>query len=223
MPGSAAARAGGEPFGAPRIARRRPASSAEREWSARPWRVGPARRPGGAPDPHTTKRGGTDSLSAMTVAFFSGKRRRAAATLGAVSAGLLVLSGCDKPTPLATITVGTESVNSEATCYNDGKALPESKVQECLNKTTGKTVKVALDDKIRFGVDTTIAENGWTLFLSGQRAEEEPYKKTYRTIQAGAFFSSQTGQPVKEVNLSIVETKGSKVLGIWHFTLEKKS
>ncbi|MCM2391842.1 DUF2771 domain-containing protein [Streptomyces albipurpureus] len=159
----------------------------------------------------------------MTVAFFSGKRRRAAATLGAVSAGLLVLSGCDKPTPLATITVGTESVNSEATCYNDGKALAESKAQECISKTTGKTIKVDLDDQIRFGVDTTIAENGWMLYLGGQRAEEEPFKKTYRSIQAGAFFASQTGQPVKKVNVSIVETKGSKQLGVWHFTLEKKS
>ncbi|MEU0986331.1 MULTISPECIES: DUF2771 domain-containing protein [unclassified Streptomyces] len=158
----------------------------------------------------------------MTVAFFSGKRRRAAATIGAVSAGLLVLSACDKPTPLATITVGTDSVNSEAACYNDGKALAESKVQGCLSKSSGKTVKVALDDKIRFGVDTEIAENGWVLFLGGQRAEEEPYKNTYRTIPASAFFASQTGEPVNKVNVSIMEQKGKKVLGIWHFTLEKK-
>ncbi|HBF81590.1 MAG TPA: DUF2771 domain-containing protein, partial [Streptomyces sp.] len=42
----------------------------------------------------------------MTVAFFSGKGRRIGVALGAVSAGLLVLSACDKPTPLATVTVG---------------------------------------------------------------------------------------------------------------------
>ncbi|MFI1868827.1 DUF2771 domain-containing protein [Streptomyces jumonjinensis] len=158
----------------------------------------------------------------MTVAFFSGKRRRAAATIGAVSAGLLVLSACEKPTPLATVTVGSESVNSEAACYNDGKPIKESLVQDCLNKDSGKTVKVALDDKIRFGVDPEIAEHGWTLFIGGQPAEQEPYKKTYRSIPASAFFTSQTGETASKTNISIVETDGKKLIGIWLFTLEKK-
>ncbi|MER7047400.1 MULTISPECIES: DUF2771 domain-containing protein [Streptomyces] len=158
----------------------------------------------------------------MTVAFFSGKRRRAAATIGAVSAGLLVLSACEKPTPLATVTVGSESVNSEAACYNDGKPIKESLVQDCLNKDSGKTVKVALDDKIRFGVDPEIAENGWTLFIGGQPAEQEPYKKTYRSIPASAFFTSQTGETASKTKISIVETDGKKLIGIWLFTLEKK-
>ena len=59
----------------------------------------------------------------MTVPFFSGKSRRIGVALGAVSAGLLVLSACDKPTPLATVTVGDNSVHTEASCYNDGNAL----------------------------------------------------------------------------------------------------
>ncbi|ANW18915.1 hypothetical protein [Streptomyces clavuligerus] len=158
----------------------------------------------------------------MTVAFFSGKRRRTAATIGAVSAALLTLSACEKPTPLATVTVGTESVNSEAACYNDGKAIKESLIQDCLNEKAGKTVKVALDDKIRFGVDPEIAENGWTLFIGGQPAEQEPYTKTYRSIPASAFFTSQTGQAPDKTKVSIVETSGKKLIGIWTFTLEKK-
>ncbi|MFE0201307.1 DUF2771 domain-containing protein, partial [[Kitasatospora] papulosa] len=89
----------------------------------------------------------------MTVAFLSGKRRRAAAALGAVSAGLLVLSACDKPTPLATVTVGTTSVHTEAACYNDGRAIKESQIQDCLNEKAEKSITVAPDDKIRFGVD----------------------------------------------------------------------
>ncbi|MER5769854.1 DUF2771 domain-containing protein [Streptomyces sp. NPDC001985] len=159
----------------------------------------------------------------MTVAIFSGRRRRAAATIGAVSAGLLVLSACEKPTPLATVTVGPESVHSEAACYNDGKAIKESLVEECLNKT-GKTIKVAMEDRIHFGVDPSVAENGWTLFIGGQQAEQEPFKKTYRTISASSFFTSQTGEAPSKTNISIVETKtdSKKLLGIWQFTLEKK-
>ncbi len=160
----------------------------------------------------------------MTVAFFSGRRRRAAAAVGAVSAGLLVLSACDKPTPLATVTVGTDSVHTEAACYNDGKAIKESLIQGCLNdKKSGKTIKVSMDDKVRFGVDPEIADHGWTLFIGGQQAEQEPYKNSYRTIPGSAFFTSQTGETTDKAQVSIVETNGKKLTGIWHFTLEKSS
>ncbi|MFD7322010.1 DUF2771 domain-containing protein [Streptomyces sp. NPDC059875] len=157
----------------------------------------------------------------MTVAFFTGSRRRAAVALGAVSAGLLVLSACDKPTPLATLTVGTDSVHSEAACYNDGDAIKESQIQQCLNKKAEKTITVSADDKIRFGVDPEIADNGWTIFLGGQQAEPEPYKKTYRTIPASAFFASQTGETTDKTQVTIVETDGKKLTGIWHFELKK--
>ncbi|MYQ78399.1 MULTISPECIES: hypothetical protein [unclassified Streptomyces] len=158
----------------------------------------------------------------MTVAFFSGKGRRIGVALGAVSAGLLVLSACDKPTPLATVTVGDNSVSSEAACYNDGKALENSEAQKCLNKKAEKSIKVSMTDTVHFGVDPDIADNGWTLFLDGQRGEPEPSKKTYRSINGSAFFSTQTeGAAPKSSQVSIVETKGAKVIGIWHFQLEK--
>ncbi|MEU2156492.1 DUF2771 domain-containing protein [Streptomyces sp. NPDC019396] len=158
----------------------------------------------------------------MTVAFSSGKRRRAVAALGAVSAGLLVLSACDKPTPLATVTVGSNSVSTEAACYNDGEAIKESLIQGCLNKKTGKTVEVSSDERVRFGVEPEVAENGWTLFIGGQQAEQEPYHKTYRSIPASAFFSTQTGEATNTAQVSIVETTGKRLTGIWHFTLKKE-
>ena len=160
----------------------------------------------------------------MTVALSSGKSRRIGAALAAVSAGLLVLSACDKPTPLATVTVGDNSVHSEAACYNDGNALKESEVQGCLNKKAEKTVKVAMDDKVHFGVDPEIADNGWTLFINGQQAEQEPFKKTYRTIPGSAFFASQTGETTaSETQVSVVETDGNKLTGVWHFDFKKTS
>lgn len=158
----------------------------------------------------------------MTVAFFSGKRRRAVAALGVVSAGLLVLSACDKPTPLATVTVGSDSVNTEATCYNDGKALKESEVQDCLTKGTPTKISFSMDDKVRLGVDPEIADNGWTLLFGTQPVEQEPYKKTYRTIPGNAFFSSQTGEPTDKADVNILETQGKKVIGIYRFQFEKK-
>ncbi|MFC7306359.1 DUF2771 domain-containing protein [Streptomyces monticola] len=161
----------------------------------------------------------------MTSLRMTAKGRRTAAALGAVSAGLLILSACDKPTPLATVTVGSTSVNTEASCYNDGKKISESEIKDCLQKDAEKSITVGMDDKVRFGVDPEIAEHGWTLFINGQQAEQEPYKKTYRTIPGNAFFSAGQGQQggasLKKAQVSIVETNGSQLMGIWHFQLKK--
>ncbi|MFJ6697176.1 DUF2771 domain-containing protein [Streptomyces sp. NPDC091272] len=162
----------------------------------------------------------------MTVALFSGKARRTAAALGVVSAGLLVLSACDKPTPRATITVGSDSVNSEAACYAHGdEGIGEQETPGCLNKKPTKSVKVSMEDKVRLGVDPEVAENGWTVFINGQPAEQEPFKKTYRSIPGNAFFSTgqQGAAPAKEATVSIVETGGKKLIGVWSFKLEKAS
>ncbi|MFI8826875.1 DUF2771 domain-containing protein [Streptomyces sp. NPDC053431] len=159
----------------------------------------------------------------MTVAFLTRKRRRAAVALGAVSAGLLVLSACDKPTPIATVTVGSKSVSAEAACYNDGDPIKESQIPACLNKKAEKSITVDTDEKIRFGVDPEIADNGWTIFLGGQAAEPEPYKKTYRSIPGSAFFSSQTGETTNQTQVTIVENTGKTVTGIWQIELKKKS
>ncbi|MFD3485774.1 DUF2771 domain-containing protein [Streptomyces sp. NPDC058665] len=163
----------------------------------------------------------------MTAAFISARTRRTGVALGAVSAGLLALSACDKPTPLATVTVGTDTVHSEAVCYNDGKSLgDEAVLRRCLNDTSErKTVTVSPDERIHFGVDPEIADNGWTFYVEGQRAEPQPDKNTFRTIQAGSFFASQTGELIDAVNLSIVETseKERAVTGVWNFELKRES
>ncbi|GHC71553.1 DUF2771 domain-containing protein [Streptomyces cinnamoneus] len=158
----------------------------------------------------------------MTAAIFRGKRRRAAAAVGAVTFGLVALSACDKPTPLATVTVGSTTVTAEACAYNDGEAVDTEKVAPCL-KDAGKTVKASMEDKVRFGVDPKIADEGWSLFINGQPAEQEPNKKTYRTIPASAFFSAGQGAAVKKTQISIVETTTGKALGVWNFTLERDS
>ncbi|WMX45740.1 DUF2771 domain-containing protein [Streptomyces roseicoloratus] len=159
----------------------------------------------------------------MTVAFLTRKRRRAAVALGAVSAGLLVLSACDKPSPVATVTVGSSSVNSEAACY-DEDGLADKEITACLNKKAGQSISADISDKIRFGVDPEVAEKGWTIFLNGTNAEPEPFKKTYRTIPASAFFASQMGESTDKTQVAIVETNADnkKVVGIWSFELKKQ-
>ncbi|GAA3740087.1 DUF2771 domain-containing protein [Streptomyces tremellae] len=165
----------------------------------------------------------------MTVALIPAKARRAGVVLGAVSAGLLVLSACDKPTPLATVTVGSGSVHSEASCYNGGKSLQTSTAQSCLNEKADHTITVGPDDTVGFGVDPALTNggNGWALFLNGQQAEAQPSTATYRPIPAGSFFQPDqtTGQAPKSVQVALVESNGKSpsIRGIWHFELKMKS
>ncbi|WP_073946080.1 DUF2771 domain-containing protein [Streptomyces kebangsaanensis] len=147
------------------------------------------------------------------------RRRRAVAAAGAVSAGLLVLSACQKPTPMATITVGDSSVTSEATCYNDGKAIKTADLLKCLK--SDKTIKVDPDETVRFGVDPEIADKGWTILMNGQPLTDSS-KKTYRAIPGSVFFNANYGASGNSTWVSIKE--GDKdTLGMWSFKLQKDS
>ncbi|WP_327355297.1 DUF2771 domain-containing protein [Streptomyces sp. NBC_01304] len=163
----------------------------------------------------------------MTSLLSSAKARRTAAALGAVSAGLLVLSACEKPSPMATLTVGDKSVSSEASCYAHSKTLADGKIQDCLQKGGKKTLTVGMDDKVRFGVDPEVADNGWVLFVNGKPIEGEAYKKTYRSIPGSVFFSSgqdaMGGQtaPLDKAKVAILELKDKSVKGVWQFEFKK--
>ncbi|MFH9979836.1 DUF2771 domain-containing protein [Streptomyces sp. NPDC017179] len=151
------------------------------------------------------------------------RSRRAAAALGAVSAGLLLLSACNKPTPLATITVGTNSVSSQTDCYNDGKDIGVLGLKKCLDPKSKniETIKVDPDETVRFGVDPSIAEKGWTILMNGQPLTDSS-KKTYRTIPGSVFFNAQYGASGKSTLVSIKQGE-NKVSGLWSFLLTKDS
>ncbi|MBV7696726.1 DUF2771 domain-containing protein [Streptomyces sp. TRM70350] len=149
------------------------------------------------------------------------RRRRAVAAAGAVSAGLLVLSACDKPTPMATITVGSSSVHSEATCYSEDAALKTAELTECLKDSDIKSISVDPDETVRFGVDPEIADKGWTILMNGQPLTDSS-TKTYRTIPGSVFFNAQYGAQGDSTLVSIREGE-QEVTGVWSFKLKKES
>ncbi|MFH9014747.1 DUF2771 domain-containing protein [Streptomyces sp. NPDC017943] len=147
------------------------------------------------------------------------RRRRAVAAAGVVSAGLLVLSACDKPTSMATLTVGSDSVSSEATCGGEGKSLKTSALSQCLKDKGIKSISVDPDETVRFGVDPEIADEGWTILMNGQPLTEAS-KKTYRTIPGSVFFNAQYGA---QGNSTLVSIKAGEkdTQGLWNFKLKK--
>ncbi|AQA12500.1 hypothetical protein HUF15_28955 [Streptomyces samsunensis] len=168
----------------------------------------------------------------MTAALFSrGKGRRAVTAACAVSLGLVALSACDKPTPLATVTVGSDTVTAEASngCYGDGKDLSSQKFKDCLSAKPEKTIKVTPGDKVRIGVDPEIAKSSWGL-IANNPVMAEASKETYRSFDSDTLFARQnpqTGQTTleKKVTITIAELGKSSqgVKGIWRFTLERDS
>ncbi|MFF3347348.1 DUF2771 domain-containing protein [Streptomyces sp. NPDC002779] len=152
------------------------------------------------------------------------RRRRAVAAAGAVSAGLLVLSACEKPTPMATITVGSSSVSEEATCGGEGDALKSADLTKCLKDTDTKSITVDPDETVRFGVDPDIADRRWTILMNGQPLTDDT-DKTYRTIPGSVFFNAQYGAQGDSTLVSIKAGDGKKqsqtATGLWSFKLKK--
>ena len=155
----------------------------------------------------------------MTTLQSAVRRRRAVAAAGAVSAGLLVLAACDKPTPMATITVGSDSVSSEATCGGEGEALNTEALNKCLQDKDIDEISVDPDETVRFGVDPEVADNGWVILMNGQPLVE-PSKKPYRTIPGSVFFNAQYGAQGDSTLVSIQEGEESAT-GLWSFRLKK--
>lgn len=153
--------------------------------------------------------------------------RRSAAAVGAVALGLFALSACTKPTPLATVTVGQDSVHSEASCYDNGKPLSQDTFKTCVNKTPEHTVKVHATDKLHLGVDPAIANKGWVVFSGSTQRTGVINKQTYYTFpDAGSLFvDSSTGQSSKTVELNLLETgaQNSGTAGVWKVKLELES
>ncbi|WP_448315479.1 DUF2771 domain-containing protein [Streptomyces sp. CO7] len=159
----------------------------------------------------------------MTTMHSAARRRRAVAAVGAVSAGLLALSACDAPSPVATVTVNSDTVHSEASCWNDGKAISSEELTSCLQDKDVPTLKVNQDETVRFGVDQEIAESRWVILMNGRPLVEDS-GRTYRTIPGSVFFSSQYGA---QGNSTVVAVQAldkddkAKTTGLWTFKLKR--
>jgi hypothetical protein len=157
--------------------------------------------------------------------------RRRAAVIGAVSLGLVAISACEKPTPLATITVGDKTVTTEAAtkCYADGGNLSTAAFTACLNtaKPT-KTVTVGSGDVVRIGVDPKVAKNGWLVAAGLSQKTDVLTNKTYWTLddKDALFTDSSTGASASSVTLNIIETDSKDAknyLGVWKVKLVKEA
>lgn len=162
---------------------------------------------------------------------FSVPRRgaRTVAALGAAALGLLVTTGCGltKPTPLATVTVGSETVTTEAACFEtENEPLKPEEGLACLDKKAGATLTVAQGDRVHLGVEPEMAEQGWVYFVNQRPMSAEELGSTYQTFQTDGWFQPQpgpNGQPKTpdKVTLSVATLDKNQLNAVWNITLKR--
>ncbi|GHB42945.1 lipoprotein [Streptomyces cirratus] len=165
----------------------------------------------------------------MTAPLIPGRARRSVAALGAVSAGLLLVSACDnaKPTPLTTVTIGSSTVSSQAACRPaKGEDLSIEKVQACLaNVKDAKTIEYGRGDTLRLGVEPAVVEDDkkWQAVLDGQPITE-PSANTYRSFAgADVFATGGQGEAPASKMLGFVQVgPDGKPLAVWTYKVKLK-
>lgn len=145
--------------------------------------------------------------------------RRRAAALGLALTATAALAGCEKPTPLVTVSLGSSSAHSEATCYAGSGQLSEDQITACMAKS-GKSVSARAGDRLRIGVDPSIAEHNWVAILNSQPLLEIN-DRTFQTVVVPAGLQQGTS-----VELIVVESadknSAAAIKGIWKFQLQGK-
>ncbi|SFC22563.1 hypothetical protein [Streptomyces aidingensis] len=151
----------------------------------------------------------------MTALSWSRGRRaaRTALAAGAASLGLFALTACERPSPNAHFTLGSNTTSPEAEqqCWSEDKPLSVDAAQSCL---TGEgdvaSFRTTPGDTFRIGVDPEVAEDGWLLFYNGQPADVELNTTTYRSFATEELYAiAQSAQPFPGMELP--EPEGEEI------------
>jgi len=148
---------------------------------------------------------------------------RGVAVLSAVT-GAAGLTGCDKPTPLATVRVGGTTWTTSAATYRPHASIDPT--SDCSSSKNTPTVKLSSGDSLGIGVEAALADAGWIYAVNLQGIGQST--KTYTTIDPATLqqaLTSGSSAIGSDAELQIVE-KGKnrrEYKGCWVFKLTVKS
>lgn len=145
-------------------------------------------------------------------------------SLIAVGAALVAvtLTGCQKPTPGASVFSGTSTAHSQAACWAfDGPSVDADEcAQDVLAKATAgeavSSITVIPGETIGISVEPVVADAGWSIRIGGQNITPEPVTTTYFR------FTFPELQPVSPEGLSLELVAGGDTgtKGVWLFQLQ---
>ena len=152
------------------------------------------------------------------------RRAGRCAAVVCAAAGLVLLAGCDKSLPRATLTSDGEKVRSEAAvyCFKDGRADADVLAKDCEKSKNGiKEVDVRAGTRVRIDVEQRVAKAGWRVALlssagdvTGARAKPGDTSYTFTAPPYG-----QADTVYVEVVQLIPGGPAAAGRGIWKFLM----
>jgi hypothetical protein len=127
--------------------------------------------------------------------------------------GLLILTGCQQPTPSVTMQSGPRSVHDEATAYvRDGKQVRGS--------TSAKVLRVRPGALVGIDVDSSIADTGWQVHITTPTGTGSTTSTQDSAVLRGQHhFSFNVGAVTTQIVISEAGS-GTDPQGLWFFTLQ---
>ena len=119
--------------------------------------------------------------------------RRTTVMSAVLLAAAAMLTGCEKPRPLATVFSGSASVGREALCWSSEPTRPIDAADCLVNEGSGTlseadaaeldeyvaTLTVNSGQTIGISVDPEVAESGWSVSVNGRRRNADLIDSTY--------------------------------------------
>ncbi len=138
------------------------------------------------------------------------------------SAALAVsLTGCDKPTPGASVFSGTTTQFRNAVCwaFDSDQLDADSCAQEVITKAIEggavATIPVVPGETIGISVDPVVADAGWTPIIGSKKLTAEPIFSTYYRFA----YPDLEAVPADGLTMQIVAGQDDKTRGIWVFRI----
>jgi hypothetical protein len=124
--------------------------------------------------------------------------------------GLLLLAGCQQPTPGVTLQSGSRVVRDDATAYiRGGKEVRGSGAVKVLTTRAG--------DLVGIDVDRSIADRGWSVHITANGANQTTLNSP--SLKGLHHFSFNVGSATTDVVVSELAADGSPQ-GLWAFTIQ---
>lgn len=139
-----------------------------------------------------------------------------------VVAASLVLTGCTKPAPGASVFAGTVTKHREATCWAfDAEALGSGEcaqdlIEQAASGDAVSVIPVIPGQTIGISVEPVVADTGWFPVVGNQRLTTTPITSTYYRFT----FPELQEVPAEGLLLQIVAGTDAQTRGIWVFKLD---
>ena len=144
-------------------------------------------------------------------------------SLLAVSAATaaVVLTGCQKPAPGASVFSGTHTAYSEAACWAfeapsvDADTCAQDVLAKAASGEAVASVTVIPGEVIGVSVDPVVADAGWNIRIGGQAITQTPLTTTYFRFT----FPDLQQVPAEGLSMEIVAGTDAGTKGVWLFQL----